>query len=900
MQDDIIIISDDLSGAIVIWRDFRYGASDTDILAQRITPQGDVQWDSSGALVCTVIGNQDFPRAIKDGSGGAFVTWIDYRDDGDGDVYVQNIDSDGNRSWNYFGVLICNDTTEQIETCLASDSSGGFFVAWRDARSGQQDIYAQRVDANGDTMWAADGIPVCTAANTQYNPRITADGSGGAIISWADARNGVDYNIYTQRIDADGDTLWQADGVPVCIETDYQYDPQTLTDGQGGAYIVWQDDRGAHYDIYAQRIDADGNVLWQENGIPICTAPSAQISPILIADDSGVTITWEDFRDTTTTDIYAQRVDLNGNLQWPVDGLLVCGRPGDQRWPQMVSDGSGGAIVTWHDQRSGHKWDVYAQHVDASGDTLMPAGGLPICTTLNNQEYPVLISSGAAGAIIAWQDARTDTGDVYAQKIVFDPAPHITSITDVPQDQGRQVAVLWSNSYLDHTQYDGITEYSIWRKDPGVTKLDFSGRLWDGGSSRNLSPGMIRLIERSDGSGGTKQEYWEYIGAVDAHHLEGYRFTAPTLSDSSASGTPYYSYFVSAHTADPQVFYDSAPDSGYSVDDIGPAPTVLSLAHSSKDGAKTALAGAGGSTTIAHRSGTDSKGSLNLSWEQVTTGADGSPETGPITYHLHADTVAFFTPGPATLITSTAELSYAHTDARIGDPATDLFYQVIVTDGSGNTSAGSNRSGEIDWALASTTGTDYAWLALALDDSALTMASDLEAAIEAHSSPETNCLTVSQWNAAAQTYTHYTTVPVPMGDFPLSLGLPCRVETDSAAVFTLAGAVPVAGSLSFQLHTTTGTDYTWITLPLELDTLTMASDLETHIEAHGDSTTDCLTVSQWNAASQTYTHYTTVPVPMGDFAIQPGRPYRVEVTAGALWPYTGKGIQQFRRALRRR
>ena len=180
------------------------------------------------------------------------------------------------------------------------------------------------------------------------------------------------------------------------------------------------------------------------------------------------------------------------------------------------------------------------------------------------------------------------------------------------------------------------------------------------------------------------------------------------------------------------------------------------------------------------------------------------------------------------------------------------------------------------------------------------MASDLEAYIEAHSSPATNCLTVSEWNPVAQTYTHYTTVPIPMGDFPLTPGHAYRVELTADAVWTLAGGVPQAGSTGFDLKATTGTDYTWISLPLELDALAMASDLESHIESNSDPVTNCLTVSEWNPTAQTYTHYTTVPIPMGDFTIRPGRAYRVEVTAETRWPYAGKGRRQFHRALHTR
>jgi hypothetical protein len=863
VQTDVHIVSDDSAGAIIVWTDYRYGSADLDIYAQRINTYGDTLWDSNGKVVIEVLANQNYPYVISDGTGGAIIAWRDYRDDGDGDVYVQNIDANGNYNWAALGVPVCTDTTEQIQHCLASDDSGGVFLAWRDARNGADDIYAQRVNASGDTLWPANGVPICTATNTQYDPRITADGFGGAIISWADARNGIDYDIYAQRIDASGDTLWPANGVPICTAAEYQFDPQIANDNLGGAYIVWQDDRGAHYDIYAQRVDGDGNTLWLPDGIPICTASNAQYCSQIITTIYCTIITWEDCRGGSW-DIYAQGIDANGNALGPADGLLICGAADDQRAPQIVNNDFGGTVITWQDRRSGYKWDIYAQWIDTHGDTLMPAGGFPICNAMGDQTSPCLIEDDLAGAIIAWTDGRSNsTIDVYTQKVSFDPAPHITSIADVPGDQGRQVAILWAHSYLDDAEYRGITEYSIWRKDPGSSKSESPGQEWDGRSAEDLTPGMYRFTERPDGSGGTKQEYWEYIDAIDAHYLEGYRYAAPTLDDSSAGGTPYFTFMVSAHTADPFIFYDSAPDSGYSVDDISPAKTQMNIAH-------------GG--------GKDTKGSLQLSWEQVTTGADGSPETGPIQYNVYCDTTAWFTPGAGNLLTSTPNLSYPHSDARIGDPQTNLFYLVTAADGSDNESEQSNHTGEYDYDVKTTTGTDYTWIAFCLGDTSITMASHLEAYIESHSSPATNCLTISEWNPTAQTYTHYTTIPIPMGDFALQPGRAYRVEVTTDAVWTLVGDVLPADSVSFDLKTTTGTDYTWISLPMNLDGLAMASNLETHIQSNSSPTTDCLTISEWNPTAQTYTHYTTIPIPMGDFAIRPGRAYRVEVTADAVWP----------------
>lgn len=48
-------------------------------------------------------------------------------------------------------------------------------------------------------------------------------------------------------------------------------DPVICIDGDGGAFFVWGDRRnGENYQIYAQRVNADGNIQWGENGIVIC------------------------------------------------------------------------------------------------------------------------------------------------------------------------------------------------------------------------------------------------------------------------------------------------------------------------------------------------------------------------------------------------------------------------------------------------------------------------------------------------------------------------------------------------------------------------------------------------------------------------------------------------------
>jgi hypothetical protein len=55
-------------------------------------------------------------------------------------------------------------------------------------------------------------------------------------------------------------------------------------------------------------------------------------------------------------------VNAAGAVQWTTDGMALCTAAGDQGLPAIVSDGAGGAFVTWEDARSGN-FDIYAQRV---------------------------------------------------------------------------------------------------------------------------------------------------------------------------------------------------------------------------------------------------------------------------------------------------------------------------------------------------------------------------------------------------------------------------------------------------------------------------------------------------------------------------------------------------------
>jgi hypothetical protein len=250
---------------------------------------------------------------------------------------------------------------------MVTDGSGGAIITWGDDRNGDFDIYAQRVDSSGITKWTTNGMVICGAVDDQLHPTIVADGTGGAIITWEDFRGSI-YDIYAQRVDSLGMVKWDSNGIIICTAAGNQTYPTIAADGSGGAIIIWDDDRNGDFDIYAQRVDSAGNIKWIVNGTAICSALEDQAFPAIIADSSGGTIiTWMDARSDIFCDIYVQRVDSAGILLWTANGVAICTDTNSQRYPVLVTDGSGGAIITWEDYRSGDNCDIYAQRVDSAG-----------------------------------------------------------------------------------------------------------------------------------------------------------------------------------------------------------------------------------------------------------------------------------------------------------------------------------------------------------------------------------------------------------------------------------------------------------------------------------------------------------------------------------------------------
>jgi hypothetical protein len=445
-KSDVFAVSDGAGGVIITWEDERTGGRD--IYSQRIDIAGDVLWQTDGVPICTAPGDQHlyhsststtgFTPLIPDGQGGAFIVWHDARAFSVRlrDVYCQRIDADGQVQFAENGMALADSTGTEDQPTMCSDGEGGAIVVWQDKNDDpiHYNLYGQRIDAAGTLLWnGGSPQPIVVIDWSQTGPTLCPDGAGGAFVAWSDSRTNLN-DVYAQHLADDGSSLWPANGVMVATSAQSQ-DAVTITLAEDGhPLLAWVDRRTTEPDIYAQKLDAtSGAALWLIGGRVVCDAAESQYRPALTTDGaSGAIVTWYDFRDASgppfDLNIYAQRIVSAGTAAWTPNGVIVCAAADAQRDPNLASDGQGGALIAWEDNRIGDgREDIYAQHIDGDGTPLLATDGVAVCTAEGNQVRPAVVA-GAGGMIAAWPDDRDVLWepDVYADRVVTD----VTAVPD--------------------------------------------------------------------------------------------------------------------------------------------------------------------------------------------------------------------------------------------------------------------------------------------------------------------------------------------------------------------------------------------------------------------------------------------------------------------------------------
>ena len=152
----------------------------------------------------------------------------------------------------------------------------------------------------------------------------------------------------------------------------------------------------------------------------------SQARPRVTHDGTNHLVVWQDYRNlgTPSWDIYGARVSAAGKLL-DAAGILISSAPGHQQLPQVAS-GKGTTLVVWHDYRNNATYpDIYGARLSSTGAVLDPKG-LAISTAASHQLNPA-VTYGGGVFLVAWQDYRKGTYDIFGARITLAGALQDTS-----------------------------------------------------------------------------------------------------------------------------------------------------------------------------------------------------------------------------------------------------------------------------------------------------------------------------------------------------------------------------------------------------------------------------------------------------------------------------------------
>ena len=422
------------------------------ISGARVTPQGTVL-EPAGILITQVPGDRGAPAVGFDGEN-FLVVWEEDRVGTDWDIYGARVSPQG-EVLDPAGIPISTADDDQFMAALAFDGAN-YFVVWEDDHDDTlYNIYGARVTPQG-TVLDPLGIPISTAEDDQLTPAVAFDGAN-FFVAWEDYRSGVS-DIYGARVTPQGavlDTL----GIPISTATNVQLLPALAGDGEN-LLVTWVDYRNlSSFDIYGARVSPQGTVL-DSAGFVISQAANDQYSLAAGFDGENFLVAWGDFRSGAGYDVYGARVTTQGEVLDPA-GFVISQAAHDQYYPAVGFDGAN-FLLAWEDDRGGSGYDIYSGRVTPEGEVLDPVGFL-ISQSANDQNSPAAGFDGE-NFLVAWADDRNGNGwDIYGARVtpegaVLDPAGFV--ISEAAKDQrlpavgfdGANFLLAWAD-YRDSTRF---------------------------------------------------------------------------------------------------------------------------------------------------------------------------------------------------------------------------------------------------------------------------------------------------------------------------------------------------------------------------------------------------------------------------------------------------------------
>ncbi len=274
---------------------------------------------------------------------------------------------------------------EESVPMSATTTDGRTYISYFKANGGAYDLYLQLLDVQGNKLFGAGGLLVSNQPQSSaiYRYDLKVDHENNAIVAFQDLRQGSNMSVSAYKITPGGGFAWGVNGVNFADSLSAEgLSPSIAVNDVNEVLIAWNAYLGNSKWVSYQKLTSAGNQVYPSvkhlvdptntkkysRPVPL---PGATASAFMLqyVQESG------NFPGVTCT-MYANAVDVNGNLAWTVPVQVSTKTISFFFFPTPVPDGKGGFYLAFDTSNPvvSSFSDVYVQHVGAGGSKWSATG----------------------------------------------------------------------------------------------------------------------------------------------------------------------------------------------------------------------------------------------------------------------------------------------------------------------------------------------------------------------------------------------------------------------------------------------------------------------------------------------------------------------------------------------
>ncbi|MCK9218502.1 MAG: T9SS type A sorting domain-containing protein [Bacteroidales bacterium] len=240
-------------------------------------------------------------------------TWVAFYNNTSGnyDMRAQLIDAEGYKLLGPDGILVSNQpsgsATYVFNVCV--DASNNLIIGNQDQRNGTMQAVLYKISQSGAHLWGSSGV-ILGDGLAPY-PAVLSNGE--TVVAW----NG-NTTINIQKISAAGTTVWTTP-VSVVVGTSNTTRGQIVPNTNGKFTMVYQKKGyGISTTLYAQQFDNSGTALYSP--LQICSQTSSGSRYYSIVADADTTYFGYYVSSSSRFNSFLQRINPGGTIPWGMNG----------------------------------------------------------------------------------------------------------------------------------------------------------------------------------------------------------------------------------------------------------------------------------------------------------------------------------------------------------------------------------------------------------------------------------------------------------------------------------------------------------------------------------------------------------------------------------------------------